>query len=117
MKLMIRSGPEDLGHTSGSADQTLRINRAQARLQWWRKSSCSGSGKEAATDVMQAALCCSGMGNGGLPVSFALLSVRAIPYNARFLQSVTQSAPSGGDCSVEDPDGDERGRWCRTVHS
>ena len=29
MKLM-RNGPEHLGHTSGSADQTLRINRAQA---------------------------------------------------------------------------------------
>jgi len=32
MLLMMRNGPAHLGHTSGSADQTLRINRAQARL-------------------------------------------------------------------------------------
>ena len=58
MKLMMRNGPEHLGHTSGSADQTLRINRAQARLQWRRKSSCSASGKKPAAGVRAAVLCC-----------------------------------------------------------
>ena len=41
MKLMIRNRPPHLGQASGSAAQTLRINRAQARFEWWRKSSAS----------------------------------------------------------------------------
>ena len=52
MKLMIRNRPPHLGQASGSAAQTLRINRAQARLQWRRKSSGSGSGAETATGVI-----------------------------------------------------------------
>ena len=58
MKLMIRNRPPHLGQASGSAAQTLRINRAQARLQWRRKSSGSGLGAETATGVMPGALCC-----------------------------------------------------------
>ena len=46
MKLMMRNGREHFGHTSGSAHQTLWINRAQARMQWRRKSSGSGWAKE-----------------------------------------------------------------------
>jgi len=56
MKLLMRNGPAHLGRTSGSADQTLRIKGAQARLQWRRKSSCSASGKEPAAGVRAAVL-------------------------------------------------------------
>ena len=49
-------------HKSDDVDRELcrylRINRAQTRLQRWRKSSGSGSGAEAATGVMPAPRCC-----------------------------------------------------------
>jgi len=51
MKLMIRNRPPHLGQASGSPAQILRINRAQARFEWWRKSSASvaDSGKHRPT--------------------------------------------------------------------
>jgi hypothetical protein len=58
MKLMIRNRPPHLGQASGSAAQTLWINRAQARWQWRRKSSGSASGAETATGVMPVDLRC-----------------------------------------------------------
>ena len=37
MKLMMRNGAPHLGQASGSAPQTLRIKRAQARSGWWNR--------------------------------------------------------------------------------